>query len=85
MSAFSAAEYFAWHAYRASNGFPVDRLAGGVAIGAAAVCQTWGGRVTPEMLLPKFSAPRRQTLAELTENAKAAFGADGWVFVPNEG
>ena len=50
----SAAEFAVWAAYYQAHGFPADRLEIVSAKGAAAVAQTWGGRVKAQDLLAKF-------------------------------
>ncbi len=52
----SAAEISVWAAFRAQHGFPVERVAGTVAISGAYVGATRGGKAQPADLLPVYRA-----------------------------
>lgn len=54
----SAAEFAFWKAFRDQNGFPADRIEGGIAISGARQCNAWGVRVEPKDLLPRFERPK---------------------------
>lgn len=70
----SAAEFAFWGAYFRKRGFPVDRLEGATAIAGAAVVRSWGGKVDPADLLPRFG-PRVTDLAVLAAQLSALPGA----------
>lgn len=52
--AMSAAEFAFWKAYWLKRGWPADRIEGATAVSGAAQIRSWGGKVEPKDLLPKF-------------------------------
>ena len=50
----TADELRLWHAYELTQGLPTSRLEAAVALSGAAMCQTWGAKVKPYDLIPKY-------------------------------
>lgn len=72
--ALTAAEFSLWCEFRTRNGFPTDRLEGATVNAGAAMCQSWGSRVTPGELIPKFKSSR-PNLRKLVYSLAALPGA----------
>ncbi len=71
----SSAEFSFWVDFAARRGFPVDRLEAATAISGAAVARTWGSKVRPEDLIPKFGHRRGASGAQLLAFLKRVKGA----------
>jgi len=50
----TADEIRLWHAYELTQGFPHSRIEAAIALSGAAICQTWGAKVKPCDLIPKY-------------------------------
>jgi hypothetical protein len=50
----TAEELRLWHAYELTQGLPTGRIEAAVALAGAAACQTWGARVKPIDLIPRY-------------------------------
>lgn len=72
--AMSAAEFAFWRLFRERNGFPADRIEGGVAVAGAAQCNAWGAKVEPKDLLPRFG-PKRTNMKMLAAQLASLPGA----------
>jgi hypothetical protein len=44
-----------WRQFYESHGFDADRIEGASAMSGAAICNSWGGKVEPNDLIPRFS------------------------------
>ena len=62
--AWPAGELEIWRQFYSLHGFPSDRREAGIAIAGAATCQSWGAKVKPEELLPRFGPQKKQTREE---------------------
>lgn len=60
-------EFMLWKAYELTQGLPLTRLEATVAMSGAAQCQTWGAKVRPADLIPRFEPPRLLTYKEGAE------------------
>jgi hypothetical protein len=74
VEAMSAAEFAFWSVYYSRRGFPADRIEAATAIAGAAQCRTWGARVEPKELIPKFGE-RKTSNAVLAARLSALPGA----------
>lgn len=72
--ALSAAEFAFWELYYQRNGFPADRGEAGVALSGAALAKTWGAKLEPKDLIPRFG-PRRTDPKLLAAQLAALPGA----------
>jgi hypothetical protein len=52
-----SAEFAEWSHYYREFGFDADRLEYATANAGAAVCQSWGGKVRANQLVPRFGPP----------------------------
>lgn len=51
-------EYALWHAFELTHGLPLQRVEAAVALSGAAMCQSWGSKIKPKDLMPKYEAPQ---------------------------
>lgn len=62
-SAIDSAEYPLWIAFYSKHGFPDQRLEAVVANGTAAICQTHGGKVRANDLIPVMRSETKKVLS----------------------
>jgi hypothetical protein len=67
----TSAEFATWQEYATDYGLPDSRQEAATAIGSAAICQTFGGRVKPDELLPRFGRERMPTPDEVAAQFQA--------------